>query len=247
MSAGQTILLVEDDAKLAQLVCAFLQQHDYHTHWLANGNEVAPYLHKKSVSLILLDVNLPGQTGFDICRNIRAGFAGPILMLTARSGDFDQLQGLETGADDYLCKPLDPILLLARIRSHLRREQRQQETGKATPSAGQSMQKTDTNLLDFDGLKINLTAREVFLRGSRVALTSGEYALLTMLANHAGELVTREHLYVNLLRRPYAGVDRAIDGRISQLRRKLGDNADEPQRIKTVWGAGYLLVPDAWH
>lgn len=245
MSAGASILLVEDDAKLAHLVCAFLQQHDYHTHWIAHGNEVAKRLQQADIDLILLDVNLPGLSGFEICRSIRAGFGGPILMLTARSGDFDQLQGLETGADDYLCKPLDPILLLARIRAHLRRDQRHTaatEHERKTPAATAP----DSQIIQFDGLKIFLSSREVYLHEQRIALTSGEYALLAMLAAHAGELVTREHLYVHLLRRPYAGVDRAIDGRISQLRRKLGDHADEPQRIKTVWGAGYLLAPDAW-
>ncbi len=237
MNDAATILLVEDDAKLAELVTSYLLQHDYNPIWLSSGAEVLPCLRQQPVSLILLDVNLPGRDGFEVCRAVRQEFTGPILMLTARRGDLDHVHGLELGADDYLCKPIEPVLLLARIRAHLNRHQRwqsrqQQDKSQAVRSYGQ--------------LRLNLSNRQLQLAGQPVHLTNGEFELLRELTDRPGELVTREYLYEQLLHRPYGGVDRAIDGRVCQLRRKLGDNPDDPFRILTIWGAGYLFVPDAW-
>lgn len=240
MSAANTsILLIEDDAKLAQLVTSYLLQHDYDPIWLSSGADVLPVLRQQDIALILLDVNLPGKNGFEICQSIRQEFHGPILMLTARRGELDHVQGLELGADDYLCKPIEPLLLLARIRAHLSRQQRLQQRA---PAAAASASKQ----LVFGQLRINLAARQVSVADQPVHLTNGEFELLALLVAHAGESVTREYLYEQLLNRPYGGVDRAIDGRISQLRRKLGDNSDEPTRILTIWGAGYMFVPEAW-
>ncbi|WP_211197811.1 response regulator transcription factor [Permianibacter fluminis] len=234
---AETILLVEDDAKLAQLVTSYLLQHGYDPVWVSSGADVAARLRQQHIALILLDINLPGKNGFEICRNIRSDFNGPILMLTARRGELDHVQGLEIGADDYLCKPIEPLLLLARIRAHLNRQSR---LNARSDRSGVS------KLLEFGQLKINAATRQVTLQQQAVHLTNGEYELLAMLVQNAGELVTRERLYEALLNRPYGGVDRAIDGRVSQLRRKLGDNPDDPKRILTIWGAGYMFVPAAW-
>lgn len=233
------ILLIEDDAKLAQLVTSYLLRHDYDPIWLSSGADALSLLRRQDIALILLDVNLPGKSGFEICQSIRKEFNGPVLMLTARRGELDHVQGLELGADDYLCKPIEPLLLLARIRAHLSRQQRLQQHAPASAN-GVSKQ------LVFGQLRINLALRQVSVAEQPVHLTNGEFELLTLLVAHAGESVTREYLYEQLLNRPYGGVDRAIDGRISQLRRKLGDNSDEPTRILTIWGAGYMFVPEAW-
>ncbi len=236
-SDATNILLVEDDAKLAELVTSYLLQHDYNPIWLSNGAEVLACLRRQAIALVLLDVNLPGKNGFEVCRSIRQVFTGPILMLTARRDELDHVHGLELGADDYLCKPIEPMLLLARIRAHLNRQQRLQaitNTGKTTGPC------------EFGQLRFNAANRQVQLNQQPVHLTNGEFELLQVLIEQAGKLVTRESLYEQLLHRPYGGVDRAIDGRICQLRRKLGDNPDEPTRILTIWGAGYMFVPDAW-
>lgn len=235
--AASSILLVEDDAKLAQLVTSYLLQHGYDPIWVSSGADVSARLKQQPIALILLDVNLPGKNGFEICRSIRNEFPGPILMLTARRGEMDHVQGLEIGADDYLCKPIEPLLLLARIRAHLNRQARLHTRSERSSAS---------KLQRFGQLTINTATRQVSLQEQSVHLTNGEYELLAMLVQNAGELVSRERLYEALLNRPYGGVDRAMDGRISQLRRKLGDNPDEPTRILTIWGAGYMFVPDAW-
>ena len=236
-TAATRILLIEDDAKLAQLVTSYLLQHDYDPIWISSGADLPSRLRQQEIALILLDINLPGKNGFELCRTLRQEFHGPILMLTARRGELDHVQGLELGADDYLCKPIEPLLLLARIRAHLNRQQRLQNRLAPTPASKQRV---------FGHLTINTATRQVCVQQQAVHLTNGEYELLMLLVNHAGELVTRERLYDELLNRPYGGVDRAIDGRISQLRRKLGDNPDDPTKILTIWGAGYMFVPDAW-
>lgn len=181
---------------------------------------------------MILDINLPGKDGLSICKEIRPTFEQPILMLTARNEDFDQVLGLEFGADDYVIKPAEPRALLARIKALLRRTQTQK------------IEKI-TKLL-FGRLKIDLSSRDVFYNNDKVILSSHEFELLQIIAGQAGTILSRDYLFKNLYNREYDGLDRTMDVRISQLRRKLGDNAEEPFRIKTVWGKGCLFVADAW-
>ncbi len=155
----------------------------------------------------------------------------PILILTARNSDIDQVLGLELGADDFVIKPVEPRVLVARIHALLRRSR--------TPVIQEHRQ------LRFGGLFIDTAARAVRLNEAEVSLSSNEFDLLLYLATHPGEIQSRERLYLQLYRREYDGADRTLDVRISHLRRKLGDTG-EPERIKTVWGHGYLFVPSAW-
>ena len=184
--------------------------------------------------LILLDLMLPGTDGLTICRELREIFDGPILIFTARDSDIDQVIGLEAGADDYVAKPIDPMVLLARTRALLRRVDKGAEQAKPVGE------------IVLGGLRISEAAQEVWLDGSNIELTTQEFELLCMLARHAGKILSREEIFRRLRGIEYNGVDRSIDGRISKLRRKLADSAATPTRIKTVWGKGYLLVPDAW-
>lgn len=182
--------------------------------------------------MLILDIMLPGKDGLTLCRELRPEFAGPILMLTARNEDADQILGLEFGADDYVIKPVEPRVLLARIRALLRRN------GPRTAEEVRS--------LIFGGLKLDDGSRTAQLDGQPVSLSSYEFDMLWLLAENAGTIVNRDFLFKELYGRPYDGMDRSVDVRISQLRKKLGDSSEQPERIKTVWGRGYLFVADAW-
>ena len=159
---------------------------------------------------------------------------GPILIFTARDSDIDQVIGLEAGADDYVAKPVDPMVLLARTRALLRR------LGKHDTVADNHSD------IVLGGLRISSASQQVWLDGKPVDLTTQEFELLALLAGHAGHVFSRKEIFRTMRGIEYDGLDRSIDGRISKLRRKLGDSASHPVRIKTVWGKGYLLVPDAW-
>jgi len=181
---------------------------------------------------VILDLGLPGMDGLAVCRQLRAFYASPILMLTARDNDIDHVLGLELGADDYVIKPVEPRVLMARVHALLRRS-------RATPAA-------EPRNLQFGALSINAAARAVQLDGRSIPLSRNEFDLLVQLALHAGEVQSRETLFLRLYKREYDGIDRSLDIRISTLRRKLGDDAERATRIKTIWGQGYLFVPDAW-
>jgi len=232
MKEQKKILLVEDDEKLAQLVKQYLMQSGFDVRIEMRGDLAIATLGQYQPDLLILDINLPGKDGLTICKEIRPTFEQPILMLTARNEDFDQVLGLEFGADDYVIKPVEPRVLLARINALLRRTQTQ-KTEKVTK-------------LIFGQLKIDLASRDVFYKEEKVVLSSHEFELLQIIAGQAGTILSRDYLFKNLYNREYDGLDRTMDVRISQLRRKLGDNAEEPFRIKTIWGKGYLFVADAW-
>ncbi len=226
------ILLVEDDLKLASLVKQYLEGADFHVLVESDGNKAVEQVQIFKPDLIMLDIMLPGKDGLTICKEIRPDYMGPILMLTARNEDFDQVLGLEFGADDYVIKPAEPRVLLARINALLRREQR-------------SKIKSNEQLT-FGQLVIDTASRDVTLNHQKITLSTHEFELLLTIAKNAGTILNRDYLFKKLYNREYDGLDRTMDVRISQLRRKLGDNAEEAYRIKTIWGKGYLFVADAW-
>jgi len=228
------ILLIEDDARLAELTATCLEQNGLRVSIEARGDRALERFAQERPRLVLLDLLLPGKDGLDICRELRRVSEVPILILTARDTDFDHVIGLEAGADDYVMKPVDPMVLLARVRALLRRAGRGGLAGERRAD------------LQLGALRISETSREVWLHGRPVTLTTQEFELLTLLARRAGELVSRDEVFRTVRGIDYDGLDRSIDGRVSKLRRKLGDDAAAPTRIKTVWGKGYLLVPDAW-
>jgi DNA-binding response OmpR family regulator len=227
------ILLVEDDERLASLVQTFLQQNGFTVRLVNHGLAVEATCREFQPDLVVLDLMLPGLDGFAVCRALRPWYKLPILMLTAKQNDIDQVLGLELGADDYVIKPVEPRVLLARIHALLRRSQ--------------PANTLDSHVLEFGKLQLSQSAREAYFDGALVELTSYEFDLLWMLAKHAGQTVRREAIHKQIIGREYDGLDRTVDVRVSHLRRKLGDNADTPFRIKTVWGKGYLFVADAWN
>ncbi len=226
------ILLVEDDQKLANLVKQYLEKANYKVKIESDGNRTIGTVERFEPDLIILDIMLPGRDGLSICKEIRPTFLGPILMLTARNEDFDQVLGLEFGADDYVIKPAEPRVLLARIKALLRR-------GTFSSNEPEAQ-------LTFGSLTIDAISRDVYLDGNKVVLSTHEFDLLHIIAQNAGNILSRDYLFNKLYNREYDGLDRTMDVRISQLRKKLNDNSEEALRIKTIWGKGYLFVADAW-
>ncbi|ALZ77234.1 response regulator transcription factor [Rheinheimera sp. F8] len=229
-AAYGTILLVEDDLSLASWVQEFLQQKGYQVLLEQRGDTVLPLLRRQHVDLILLDLMLPGLNGLDVCRQIRRDYTVPVLMLTAQGEEVDEVIGLGVGATDYLVKPVRPRILLARIQAALR------QSADATPS----------QQLVFGGLTICASSRRVLLGETDILLTSAEFALLWYLASRAGQVCSRDQVFQALKGREHDGLDRRFDVMVSVLRKKLGDDAKEPKRIKTVWGQGYLFVTEHW-
>lgn len=228
------ILLVEDDRRLADLTAEYFRQNGLTVSLESRGDRALARFKAERPRVVLLDLMLPGLDGLSVCRELRQIFDGPILIFTARDSDIDQVIGLEAGADDYVAKPVDPMVLLARTRALLRRVE---------GISGVTQQTADIVL---GSLRISEAAQEAWLEGDRVPLTTQEFELLCLLARNAGTVLSREVIFQNLRGIEYDGLDRSIDGRVSKLRGKLKDNATTPARIKTVWGKGYLLVPDAW-
>ena len=229
------VLLVEDDERLSQLIVSYLQNQGFQVTRLANGDKLLSTVKNNTPDIVVLDVMLPGDNGFTLCRALRPHYHGPLLFMTAKGDDFDQVLGLEIGADDYIIKPVEPRVLLARISALLRRVNH-----KTTSSP-------DSQKLEFGQLVIDRNARSAILKGRDVQLTSHEFDMLWKLAENASTLVERSVLYDELIGREYDGLDRSADVRISRLRKKLDDNPLHPYRIKTIWGKGFFFVADAWN
>jgi DNA-binding response OmpR family regulator len=229
------ILVVEDDIELAEWICTYLTSQGFETQTTSEGRAAIEIVRNAPPAFVLLDGMLPDIDGLDVCRSIRHFYSGPIVMLTARDEEIDEVLGLEVGADDYLTKPVRARALLARIRNHLRR----------CEPAPSTEAKPETRIT-LGTLCIDKSMRSVQLDNHFIKVSSHEFDLLWVLAKRAGEVVSREELISILRGFDYDGFDRSIDLRVSRLRRKLKDDPDNPNRIKTIWGKGYLLVRDNW-
>jgi two-component system OmpR family response regulator/two-component system response regulator RstA len=227
---SQHIMVVEDDASLARWIADYLSSHGYLVSVASRGDEALTLIESDQPDLVVLDLNLPVLDGLEVCRRSRSFFTGPILMLTARDAEADEILGLNTGADDYLSKPVKPHILLARIRALLRR--------------GQS--NATSTIITIGSLRMDPDSRTVTLEGETVAVSTHEFDVLLLLASHVGKPLSRDKLISEIRGIEYDGFDRSVDVCISRLRRKLGDDAQVPKRIKTLRGKGYLLAADAW-
>ncbi len=225
------VLIIEDDVRLAELTRDYLESNGFKVTVEAEGSRGVEQIQALQPDLVILDLMLPGEDGLSICRRARPDYAGPILMLTARTDDMDQVLGLEMGADDYVPKPVQPRVLLARMRALLRRAENTDQSGDAR--------------LTFGNLEVDSATREAWLEGERIDLTSAEFDLLWLLASNAGRVLTREEIFSDLRGIKYDGQDRSIDVRVSRIRPKIGDDPNHPHRIKTVRSKGYLFVKDA--
>ncbi len=226
------IILVEDDTGLAELIAERLRTEGYHVLTEVDGRRACELIRKEQPDLVVLDIMLPGMDGFQVCREVQPHYSGPILILTARDDDLDEILGLELGADDYVTKPVKPRVLLARIRALLRR------SNPPPMDAGAPVRIT------LGQVRIDASRREVTLGSNLVNLTTVEFDLFWYLATRAGQVVSRQELYQAIYHYDYDGLDRSIDVYVSRLRQKLGDDSSSPQLIKTVRGVGYLLAGD---
>lgn len=229
MDALGRVLVVEDDSKLARLVAEFLTANGFQVTVEERGDRAVERIRSEAPDAVVLDLMLPGKDGLSVCREVRQGYRGAILMLTARGDDLDEIVGLEVGADDYMAKPVRPRVLLARLKSLLRRT--------SAPAEGERR-------VVLGALVLDASNRTAIWRGQPLDLTTAEFELLWYLGNHAGEVIERDQLYVDVRGMPWDGVDRSIDLRVSRLRKKLGDTEKPPQILKSVRGTGYLLVRD---
>jgi two-component system OmpR family response regulator len=225
------LLVVDDDPGLRELLRGYLTESGYDVALAADGVEMWAQMNAATVDMVILDVMLPGDDGLSLCRDLRARTRIPIIMLTARGDEMDRIIGLEMGADDYLPKPFSPRELLARIKSILRRAQ--DGENRSTP----------VRELYFGNWTLDLGARHlVGTDGVVVPLSTGEFRLIKVLAEHANSVLSRDQLLETLAQREADPLDRTVDVMISRLRRRLGDDAREPELIKTIRNEGYMLV-----
>jgi len=237
MSEHKTrILVVDDDLRLRDLLQRYLGEQGFAVRTVADGHAMDKLLSHERFELIVLDLMLPGEDGLSICRRLRGTKnTVPIIMLTAKGEDVDRIVGLEMGADDYLPKPFNPRELVARIHAVLRRR-----TAPAPPGAPAP----DDGPVSFGGMTVDMGKRTLTRNGQEVSLTTGEFALLKVLVTHPRTPLSRDKLMELARGREYEVFDRAIDVQVSRLRKLVEPDPAKPVYIQTVWGFGYVFVPD---
>lgn len=229
------LLIVEDDKDLAQLTCDFFEQFEFQCSIVSNGGEAVSRILETQPDLVLLDIMLPDTDGLQICQQVKGKFQGRIVMLTARTETIDQVLGLEMGADDYVSKPIEPRLLLAKARAVLRREPLFDPNSKSA---------LKSEVIQFGDIDIHQHKREVRKNGEQVVLSNPEYDLLMLLVENEGKVISRDEIFLGLKGVEYDGQNRQVDIHISALRAKLENDPGHPQLIKTVRSKGYLFTGD---
>ncbi|ACO80760.1 response regulator [Azotobacter vinelandii CA] len=230
------ILVVDDEQDLRALLQRYLSDQGYAVRALDGGQHLERLLGRERFDVLVLDVMMPGEDGLSLCRRLRArGETIPIVMLTARGDPLDRIIGLEMGADDYLPKPFNPRELQARIEALIRRQRMLGAHTGPLPGDGR---------IDFGPFSLHLGERRLRRDGGDIPLTSGEFALLQALARHPGRPLGRDRLIELSRGRDHEASDRSIDVQVMRLRRAIEDDPAQPRYIQTVWGLGYVLVPD---
>jgi two-component system, OmpR family, phosphate regulon response regulator OmpR len=230
------VLVVDDDLRLRDLLQRYLTEQGYAVATVSDAAGMDKALARERFDLLVLDLMLPGEDGLSVCRRLRGTRNTiPIIMLTAKGEDVDRIVGLEMGADDYLAKPFNPRELVARINAVLRR--RAAPTPPGAPN-------TEVETVSFGGMTVNLATRTLEREGKALALTTGEFALLKVLVTHPRTPLSRDKLMELARGREYEVFDRSIDVQISRLRKMIEPDPTHPSYIQTVWGFGYVFVPD---
>lgn len=227
------ILLADDDIELCEMLKQYLETEGYQVRMVHNGKDALQQAKTGGYDVMVLDVMMPQLNGFDVLRELRKDSLLPVLMLTGRGEDVDSIIGLELGADDYLPKPCNPRVLIARIRAILRRSQSEM-TGSSSLD--------EPDILKLGDLVVETGSRNVVLNGSSIVMTSTEYSVLEVLLREAGHVVSKEDLSEQALGRELSRYDRSIDMHVSNLRKKLGPYENGDERIKTIRGIGYQYI-----
>lgn len=241
MKSAFHIAVLDDEVDITQLLANYLQSHGFRVTQLHDGPSLMTLMGSDPADLVLLDLGLPGEDGFSIARHIRENWRCGLVIVTGRGDPVDKVVGLEVGADDYVTKPFDLRELVARVKAVLRR---------LTPeaSAATAAAPTPPERLRFAGWRLDTAARSLSnAQGEAVPLTTGEFDLLCAFARHPGRVLSRDFLLEQTRGREAAPFDRTIDVQVGRLRKKIEANADDPQLIKSVRGAGYILVPPVTH
>jgi two-component system phosphate regulon response regulator OmpR len=230
------IVIVDDDARIRDLLRRYLSQEGFDVLLAEDGRALDRILQRETIDMLVLDLMLPGEDGMSICKRLRtSGNKTPIIMLTAKGEDVDRISGLENGADDYLSKPFNPRELLARIHAVLRRRPASELPG--SPSS-------DDTVINFSTFSLDLGARSLSKNGQQIPLTTGEFAMLKALVRHPRQSLTRDKLAQLARGREFEPFDRSLDVQISRLRKMIEVDPASPKIIQTVWGVGYVFVPD---
>ena len=232
-SVGNRVLIIDDDEKLRKLLGEYLKDHGFHTTCLADGANVLTVLSTDRSDLVILDIMLPGKDGLEVLKEIRRDHGLPVIMLTARGDDTDRIVGLELGADDYLPKPFNPRELLARMKAVLRRSVNEDRG---------SGEKARHNIINAAGISLNTAKQTVVVEGRETELSTTEFRILEVLMKNPNTVMSRDQLMTLARGRDFTAFDRSIDVHISKLRSKVEADPNAPKRIKTIWGAGYMLV-----
>lgn len=229
---GEKILIVDDEIAIADLVEVYLKNEGYQVYKYYSSMDALRCVEREALSLAILDVMLPDMDGFSLCQKIREKYLFPIIMLTARVEDMDKITGLTLGADDYIVKPFNPLELVARVKTQLRRYTRY----NASP-----VQPAVINEIDIRGLHISRDSHKCSLNGEDVALTPIEFNILWYLCEHRGKVVPSEELFEAVWREKYLDSNNTVMSHIARLREKLHEPARRPKYIRTVWGVGYTV------
>ncbi len=230
------IAVVDDDARIRDLLRRYLSQEGFEVLLAEDGKALNRLLTRENIDLIVLDLMMPGEDGLSICRRLRAANdTTPIIMLTAKVEDVDRIVGLEVGADDYLSKPFNPRELLARIHAVLRRRPAQEAPGAPSKEA---------QIVSFGPFQFDLSLRRLTKDGEPIALTTGEFSMLKALVRHPRQPLSRDKLAQLARGRDFEPFDRSLDVQVSRLRKLIEPDAAQPRYIQTVWGVGYVFVPD---
>lgn len=232
------IIVVDDDLELLGMIRRYLGEHGFSVQALANPGQLDRYLQRESYAALVLDLMMPGEDGLAICRRLRAqNQTIPILMLTARGDPVDRIVGLEMGADDYLAKPFDPRELIARLKAMLRRQQMQYAT------TTWSIDK----VIEFGPFSLNISRLQLLRDQRPVVLSSMEFQVLRVFATNPHRPMSRDHLLEKIKGREHESLDRSLDVQVLRLRRKIEADPADPKYILTVWGVGYMFVPNGGH
>ena len=231
------LIVVDDDGRIRDLLRRYLSQEGFEVLLAEDARALDRLLLRDHADLIVLDLMMPGEDGLSVCRRLRARQdATPVIMLTAKGDDVDRIVGLELGADDYLAKPFDPRELLARVNAVLRRRPQREAPGSPAPLG---------ETVVFGPFEFNLALRQLTRGGDPLALTTGEFAMLKALVRHPRQALSRDKLAQLARGREFEPFDRSLDVQISRLRKILEVDPAQPRFIQTVWGVGYVFVPDA--